>query len=471
MEPKTMEQPAANPLATAPIGELLRRYSIPTTLTLLVNYLYNIADQIFVGQGVGITGMAATNVAFPLTIVTIALALLLGDGCAANLNLCLGRGEQEQANRIISHTASLMVGVGILLGIAGSLLAKPIVILFGATETSFQAALDYTRIIVWGLPFLLFSSALASIIRADGNPKFTMKCMMLGAGINLVLDPVFIFCLHMGVVGAAIATVLGQAVAGTLCLLHLRRLQSVRIERQWLRPALPVTLQILKLGIPSFLTQIMTAVVQVTMNNLMRQYGAATAYGSDVALSVYGALMKVYQIAHAMFVGVSSATQPINGYNFGARQYSRVRETYRLASVIALLISVGWFAVYQLFPRQIGSLFVSDDAAYLDACGVIFRLYMLGFFAYGLHMTTASFFQSIGKPGKALALPLTRQAVVLVPLALVLSARFGITGALLAAPVADVGSCLLSLLLIRREFSGWRRAGWLHAEETRLQHG
>lgn len=182
MEPKTMEQPAANPLATAPIGELLRRYSIPTTLTLLVNYLYNIADQIFVGQGVGITGMAATNVAFPLTIVTIALALLLGDGCAANLNLCLGRGEQEQANRIISHTASLMVGVGILLGIAGSLLAKPIVILFGATETSFQAALDYTRIIVWGLPFLLFSSALASIIRADGNPKFTMKCMMLGRG-------------------------------------------------------------------------------------------------------------------------------------------------------------------------------------------------------------------------------------------------------------------------------------------------
>ena len=357
-----------------------------------------------------------------------------------------------------------MVGVGILLGIAGSLLAKPIVILFGATETSFQAALDYTRIIAWGLPFLLFSSALAAIIRADGNPKFTMKCMILGAGINLVLDPVFIFCLHMGVVGAAIATVLGQAVAGTLCLLHLRRLQSVRIERRWLRPTLPVTVQILRLGIPSFLTQIMTAVVQVTMNNLMRQYGAATAYGSDVALSVYGALMKVYQIAHAMFVGVSSATQPINGYNFGARQYSRVRETYRLASAIALGISVGWFAVYQIFPRQIGSLFVSGDASYLDACAVIFRLYMLGFFTYGLHMTTASFFQSIGKAGKALALPLTRQAVVLVPLALVLSARFGITGALLAAPVADVVSCLLSLLLIRREFSAWRRAGWLHAK-------
>ena len=195
MEPKTLEQTAANPLATAPIGTLLCRYSIPTTLTLLVNYLYNIADQIFVGQGVGITGMAATNVAFPLTIVTIALALLLGDGCAANLNLCLGRGEQDQANRIISHTASLMVGVGILLGIAGSLLAKPIVILFGATETSFQAALDYTRIIAWGLPFLLFSSALAAIIRADGNPKFTMKCMILGAAAKSVSKPMMTSCL------------------------------------------------------------------------------------------------------------------------------------------------------------------------------------------------------------------------------------------------------------------------------------
>lgn len=456
-----MEKNTSNPLATAPIGQLLCQYSIPTTLTLLVNYLYNIADQIFVGQGVGITGMAATNVAFPLTIVTMAIALMLGDGCAANLNLCLGRKDQDMADRVISHTVTLILVAGLLLGIVGSLLAKPFVLLFGATEASFQAALDYTRIIVWGLPFLMFCSVLAAVIRADGNPKFTMKCMMLGAAINLVLDPLFIFGFDMGVVGAAIATVVGQVVSGSLCLLHLRHLQTVRIHKKWLRPTWAVTVRIFQLGIPSFLTQIMTAIVQVTMNNLMKLYGAATPYGSDIALSVYGALMKVYQIAHAMFVGVSSATQPINGYNFGAKSYERVRATYRMASMIALLISVGWFAIYQLFPRVIGTLFVSGNALYLDACAYIFRLYMMGFFAYGLHMTTASFFQSIGQPLKALTLPLARQAVVLIPLAWILSANFGLAGALLAVPAADLVSFLLSLLLIKREFYKWRRMGWL----------
>ena len=461
-----MEKTTSNPLSTEPIGKLLCKYSIPTTLTLLVNYLYNIADQIFVGQGVGITGMAATNVAFPLTIVTIAIALMLGDGCAANLNLCLGRKDQETADKVISHTLTLLLIAGLLLGVLGSIFAENIVLLFGATETSFQDALDYTRIIVWGLPFLLFSSLLASVIRADGNPQFTMKCMMLGAAINLILDPIFIFGLHMGVVGAAIATVIGQVAAGSLCLLHLRHLQTVRIHKEWLQPTASITLRILKLGIPSFLTQIMTALVQVTMNNLMKQYGATTPYGSDVALSVYGALMKVYQIAHAMFVGVSSATQPINGYNFGAKCYDRVRKTYRMASMIALMISVGWFAMYQIFPRVIGMLFVADNAVYLDACAYIFRLYMLGFFVYGLHMTTSSFFQSIGQPVKALTLPLVRQAVVLIPLSLILSAQFGLAGALLAVPVADGVSFLLSLLFIKHEFHKWRQAGWLQAKES-----
>ena len=384
-----MEQPQRkqNPLETEPIGRLIRRYSIPTALTLMVNYLYNIVDQIFVGQGVGVTGMAATNVAFPLTIVTIALALMIGDGCAANMSLCLGRRQQEEADRTASHTVTLLVAAGVFLAVAGSLFARQIVLLFGATETAFQASLDYTRIIVWGLPFLLFSSALTAIIRADGNPKYTMKCMILGAVINTVLDPVFIFGLHMGVVGAAIATVIGQVAAGGLCL--------------------------------------------------------------------------VYQIAHAMFVGVSSATQPINGYNFGAKRYDRVRATYRMAATIALAVSVGWFAVYQLFPRAIGTLFVSGDPVYLDACQHIFRVYMLAFFLYGIHMATSSFFQGIGRPVQALAIPLVRQAVVLIPLALLLSQAFGFNGALLAAPIADVVSFLLSLALVLREFRRWKKQGWL----------
>lgn len=450
-----------SPLETEPIGKLLRGYSIPTALTLMVNYLYNIVDQIFVGQGVGISGMAATNVAFPLTIVAIAIALMIGDGCAANMSLCLGRKEQDEADRTVSHAAALLVSAGILVAVVCFAFAPWIVTLFGATETAYQDSLAYTRIIAWGLPFLMFSSALAAIIRADGNPQFTMKCMMIGAAINLVLDPIFIFPLHMGVVGAGIATVIGQAVSGLLCLQHLRKLQTVQVRRKHLRPTAALSGRILKLGIPSFITQIMTAAVQVTMNNLMTIYGAATIYGSDVALSVYGMLMKVYQIAHSMFVGVSSATQPINGYNFGAKNYPRVRQTYRTAAGIALLISVGWFLVYQLCARFIGMLFVAGDPLYLDACQHIFRFYMLAFFIYGLHMTTTSFFQSIGQPSKALAIPVIRQAVVLIPLAIALGAKFGLDGALLAVPVADLVSFFLSLGLVTTEFRRWRKKGWL----------
>lgn len=450
-----------NPLETDPIPKLIVRYAVPTSLTLMVNYLYNIVDQIFVGQGVGITGMAATNIAFPLTILVNAVALMLGDGCAANISLCLGRKEQREADSTISHALTLILASGLLAALACGIFAPQIVVLFGATPTAYAESLSYMRAIAWGIPFQLLCPAFTAIIRADGSPQYMMKCMMTGAVINLILDPIFIFPLKMGVVGAGIATVIGQVAAGCLALLYLRRLKTVHIRREDLRPTRKLTCRILALGFPSLLTQMLSALVQITLNNLMRAYGAATVYGSDIALSVYGMMMKVYQIAHSMFVGVSSAIQPINGYNFGAKRYDRVRATYRMAATIALVVSVGWFAVYQLFPRAIGTLFVSGDPVYLDACQHIFRVYMLAFFLYGIHMATSSFFQGIGRPVQALAIPLVRQAVVLIPLALLLSQAFGFNGALLAAPIADVVSFLLSLALVLREFRRWKKQGWL----------
>ena len=210
-------------METEPITRLIAKYSIPTALTLMVNYLYNIVDQIFVGQGVGVTGMAATNVAFPLTIIAIAIALLIGDGCAANISLCLGRKQQEMADRTVSHAVTLLIASGVVILLLCSILAPQIVTLFGSTDTAFQSSLTYTRTIAWGLPFLMFSSALTAIIRADGNPQYTMKCMMVGAAINLVLDPIFIFGLKMGVFGAGIATVIGQAAAGLLCFAYVKK--------------------------------------------------------------------------------------------------------------------------------------------------------------------------------------------------------------------------------------------------------
>lgn len=456
---KTKER--INPLEIEPISRLIVKYSVPTALTLMVNYLYNIVDQIFVGQGVGITGMAATNVAFPLTIITTALGLLFGDGGAANISLYLGKKEQEKADKIISHTAALLVCCGVALGLLCGLLAPWIVRFFGTTETAFQESLKYTQTIAWGLPFLMLCTSLTAIIRADGNPRYSMKCMMVGAVINIVLDWLFIFPMKMGVFGAGLATVIGQIVSGSLCFAYLRHLKTVHIHKSDIKPTGKLTGQILMMGFPSLITQIMTAAVQITMNNLMRIYGAQSIYGSDIALSVYGMMMKVYQIAHSMFVGVSSATQPINGYNYGAKQYKRVRESYRTAAAIAIVISILWFLVYQIFPGNIAALFVSGNSLYTACAKHCFRLYMMAFFLYGLHMTTASFFQGIGKPGKALSISLIRQAVLMIPLSMIFASKWGLNGALLAAPAADLLVFIFSLVLAVSEFRQWKKKGRL----------
>ncbi len=450
-----------DPLETEPLPKLLLRYSVPTTLTLMVNYLYNIADQIFVGQGVGITGMAAVNVAFPVSILVNAVALLLGDGCAANVSLCLGRREQETADRVFGHAVTWVLLSGVVMALVFGIFSPQIVQLFGSTDTAYSESVAYLWTIAWGIPFQLICPAFAAMIRADGSPQYTMKCMMTGAVINLILDPLFIFVWKMGVVGAGIATVIGEVAAGVLCLLYLRRLQTIRLNRAALRPTWALTRRILKLGFPSLLIQGLTALVQIVLNNLMHIYGAASIYGSDIALSVYGMMMKVYQIAHSMFVGVSSAIQPINGYNFGAKHYPRVQKTYHLATGIALVISVLWCLVYLCFPRQIAMLFVSNDLLYLDCAQHCFRLYMMAFFLYGIHMTTASFFQGIGKPVRSLCIPLVRQGVLLIPLALLLSRQLGLDGALLAVPIADVLTCLLCVVLAHSEFHVWKKRGWL----------
>ena len=450
-----------NPLGTEPIGKLIAKYSIPTALTLIVNYIYNIADQIFVGQGVGISAMAATNVAFPLTIIAMAFGLMVGDGCAAEVSLCLGRGEDDEADKTVSHALTLLIVGGLIIFLVARIFSVQIVNLFGVTPTSYDECLLYTNTITISLPFLILCTSLTAIIRADGNPKYTMKCMMVGAAINMILDPVFIFPFHMGVFGAALATVIGQTVAGILCLKYVPKLNTVHVRKKYLRLTGHTTGRIVSLGFPSLITQIMTATVQVVMNNLMKIYGATSVYGSDIALSVYGMMMKVYQLAHSMFVGVSSATHPINGFNFGAKNYKRVKQSYKYAAGIAITVSIIWFIIYQIFPGQIGSIFVSDSPLYIECSKHSFRIFMAAFFIYGLHMVTGAFFQGIGKPGKALLIPIARQAVFLIPSAIFLSSKIGLDGALMAAPIADIAVFILSIILAVTEFRGWKKQNWI----------
>lgn len=451
----------SNPLVTDPILSLLKKFSVPTALTLMVNYLYNIVDQIFVGQSVGIEGIAATNVAFPFSTICVSVALLIGDGCAANTSLSLGRGEKDYADRGFGNSFLLLILFSLFILIFGNIFLEQLVTLFGATETVFESSMIYSRIILLGLPFMIINVSFTAIIRADGNPKYTMKCMMTGALINVILDPVFIFGFNMGVKGAAIATILGQFVAGFLCLAYIPKFKSITFKKAYMKLSGKVCKTILSLGISSFFTQIATAALQIIMNNLMKIHGAATIYGSDIALSCYGMMMKIYQIAHAMLVGLSSGTQPINGFNYGAKQYDRVKTTYKYAFIFSFIISTGWFIVYMVFPSQIAYLFVNDSPMYQEFAKVCFRSYMLVFFIYGMPMVTSSFFQAIGKPSKALLLSLSRQAFFLIPLSLILSSKFGLKGALFSAPIADTLTFIVALSLIIYEFKLWKKNGFI----------
>lgn len=450
-----MEQ--GNKLGTERIGRLLVQFSVPTALTLIVNSLYNIVDQIFIGHGVGIDGVAATNVAFPLFILTAALALMIGDGSAANISLALGRKEKEAGELFFANGLILLMLAGVFVFFGGMLFLKPLLLFFGASPAVLDLSAAYTKILLWGVPFSMVTMALTAVIRADGNPRYMMRTMMLGAVINLVLDPILIFQFKMGVQGAALATIIGQFVSGSLALAYIPRMEHIHLSREKLNLDKRYVLAIFKLGFPSFCTQTATAATQIVMYNLMGKYGALSIYGSEITLSAYGIMTKLYQIAHAMFVGLAAGTQPIHGFNFGAKQFQRVRETYRIAFVASLVISFAWFSIFRWGGAFVAGIFVRDEPLFLEFAQHCFQAYMLAFFLYGPPQITASFFQAVGKPMKALLVALARQVLFLIPMALFLSERNGMEGALLAAPIADTLAFFLAMAMVSYEFHSWRK--------------
>lgn len=456
-----MAEQKQNILGTEPIGRLLLQFSIPTALTLMVNTLYNIVDQIFIGHATGISGVAATNVTFPVGIIAAALALMIGDGCAANISLSLGRKEQEEADRVFANAVVLLFAAGFLLAGLGLLFTEPLVIFCGASPSVVAESVKYMSITLLGQPFAMFNMAFTAIIRADGNPQYMMRSMIIGAVLNVILDPIFIFTFHWGIQGAALATIIGQIVSGCIALAYLPRYEHFRLKKENLRLRGSVVGNIFKLGFPSLCTQTASAATQIIMNNLMRKYGAMTIYGSEIAISCYGLMMKLYQISHAMFVGLASGASPIYGFNFGAKQYDRVRQTIKTAAKASILISFVWFLVFQFGGGFLASLFVENEPLYQAFATHCFRLYMAGFFVFGLPNVTSSFFQAIGSPKKALVVSLSRQVFFLIPLALFLSSRFGLDGALGAAPVADVLTFLLAFLLLEKEVGGWKKKGMI----------
>lgn len=454
-----MAQTQENILGTEKISRLLLRFSIPTVMTLMVNVLYNIVDQIFIGHAEGVNGMAATNAAFPMMTIGAALALMIGDGCASRISLCLGRKEQEEAEKTFGNAVVLLALSGIILAICMVGGRRFFAHLFGATADTLEMSMNYLGIVALGLPFQMVNMTFTAIIRSDGNPGYTMRCMMTGAGLNVILDPIFIFGFHMGVTGAAIATIIGQVVAGILCILYIPKLEHFHFAKQNLCLSAKTCGGILLLGVPSGCMQSATALTQIVMNRLMVRCGSMTVYGSEMVLSCYGAMMKIYQIAHAMFVGVASGTQPINGYNYGAKQYDRVRQTFRIAVIASFVISGVWFLIFQTCGGIIGRLFVKDTPLYLECMTLVLHIYMLGFFVYGLPQVTASFFQAVGNPWKSLLVALSRQVIFLIPLSLLFAEKKGLVGVLTSAPIADGLAFVLSAYLIFVFFQQWKKQG------------
>lgn len=447
----------ANPLGYEPLPKLLRGYAIPSVIAMLVSSLYNIVDQIFIGQGVGYLGNAATNVAYPLTTICMSIALLIGIGSASRFSLELGAGHRENAEKAVGTAITMMFTLGILYLILVQIFLHPLLRAFGATAEVMPYAESYTRITALGMPLLIVTNAMSNLARADGSPKYSMTCMLVGAITNTILDPIFIFVFQMGVAGAAWATVIGQLLSFLMAINYVRRFSHIHLQpkhfgyrfREWGRIA--------GLGMSNSLNQLAITFVQIVLNNSLTHYGAMTEYGSSIPLAASGIVIKTNAILIAVIVGISQGSQPIVGFNYGARQYARVRGTYKLAICCNLVVSAIGFVMFQVFPRQIISVFGTGDALYYEFTVRFMRIFLFMALVNGVQLISSNFFAAIGKPIKGVVLSLTRQVFFLVPLLLILPLFMGIDGILFAGPIADGVAFVTTTILISREMANIRR--------------
>ena len=445
-------KPSENPLGSEPVSSLLRRFAIPSVIAMLVSALYNMVDQLFIGHSIGVLGNAATNVAFPLSMVCTSIGLLCGIGGAANFNLCMGRREPEHAKSYVGSAISMLAILGVILCVAVQLFLRPMMLLFGATPDVIDYACTYTRITSIGFPFLIVTIGGSNLIRADGSPKFSMLCNLVGAIGNTILDPLFIFVFHMGMAGAALATITGQILSFALVVFYLRGFKTLPLSLSDLKPNMACWARIAALGATPAFNQVAMMVVQIVMNNTLTYYGSNSVYGSDIPLACAGIISKVNMLFFSFVIGISQGLQPIVSFNFGAQKYDRVKDAYKKAVFAATAISIVAFLCFQLFPRQIIGIFGSGSEEYLHFAERYFRIFLFFTFLNGIQPVSSNFFTSIGAPKKGIFLSLTRQIIFLLPLLLIFPYLFGIDGVMYTAPIADLAAASVSIVMVVREF-------------------
>lgn len=437
--------------ATEPIGRLILKFAVPSVIALLVNSLYNIVDQIFIGWGVGYLGNGATNIVFPITIIALALSMMIGNGGAAYLSLKLGEGEVSAAKKGVGNAVTLVVIVSVLLAVIFIVLINPILTLFGATDVLRPYALDYGYIIGVGLPFMMISASINSMIRADGSPKYAMFSMVIGAILNVILDPVLIFMFHMGVQGAAIATVIGQVASFVVSVVYLPQFKTIHLDAPAFRLNGRTCGNIVTFGLSSFITQFAITIVMALTNNLLAVYGASSIYGAEIPLTATGIVMKVNQIMIAILLGIATGAQPIIGFNYGAKNFKRVRQALEISLIASEIVSVLAFLIFQFAPMSVVSLFGSEEGLYNEFAVMAFRIFLLLCPLTGFQTITAVYLQAVGKPVKSAILSLARQIIFFIPAALILPTFLGVAGVLWTGPVADGLAFILSLVLILYE--------------------
>ena len=445
-------KPSENPLGSEPISTLLRRFAVPSVIAMLVSALYNMVDQLFIGHSIGVLGNAATNVAFPLSMVCTSIGLLCGIGGAANFNLCMGRKDPEHAKSYVGNAISMLAILGVILCVAVQLSLRPMMLLFGATPDVIDYACTYTRITSIGFPFLIVTIGGSNLIRADGSPKFSMLCNLVGAIVNTILDPLFIFVFHMGMAGAALATITGQILSFALVVFYLRGFKTLPLSLSDLKPNMACWARIAALGATPAFNQVAMMVVQIVMNNTLTYYGSNSVYGSDIPLACAGIISKVNMLFFSFVIGISQGLQPIVSFNFGAQKYDRVKDAYKKAVFAATAISIVAFLCFQLFPRQIIGIFGSGSEEYLHFAERYFRIFLFFTFLNGIQPVSSNFFTSIGAPKKGIFLSLTRQIIFLLPLLLIFPYLFGIDGVMYTAPIADLAAASVSIVMVVLEF-------------------
>ena len=448
---KQMPKIQNNPLGTQAVNKLLQQFAVPSIIAMLVSALYNIVDQFFIGHSVGELGNAATNISFPLSISCVAIALLFGIGGASAFNLTMGRGDKEEAMYYVGNATTLMLGLGVLLFLIAQLFLTPLLKLFGSPDHVLGYAKVYTRITSIGFPFLIISAGGGHLIRADGSPKFTMFCNLIGAVINTILDALFVFGLDMGMAGAALATIIGQFISGFMALYYLSHYKTAPITKEHLLPKKQYTLKIMSLGAAPCTNQLAMMLVQIVMNQSLTRYGALSIYGASIPLACAGIITKVNQVFFSFIIGISQGLQPIVSFNYGAKQYDRVKKAYLRAILYGFVLSLFAFFMFQVFPRNIISLFGNGTEAYYQFAITYFKVFLFFTFLNFCQPITSNFFTAIGKPKKGVFLSLTRQILFLLPLLVILPLFLGIDGILYAGPIADGLAGIVSLTMITLE--------------------